>query len=242
MRVLLFFFLCFSCYSQQQVLSLILDDESTPPSGFAGNFQLLFENNTNEETGNHTPTVTGTPNYTPSVNAYNGQAISLDGSVYIDLPSSADFTTTSFTIAFWIRRASFPSGFDAIFEHDRFGTNWYGVFASGTAGQLNVRSKGLGGTDDLTTSVSWTTGTWYHIIFTYDGTTGTVFRDGVSILSSTMGVGTLNASGIRLFRNQDDGEGFVGNIDRIEFWNVAKNATEAADIEDCARTGNNCNN
>lgn len=241
MRFILILLFSLCSFSQQQVLPMLLDSDVAPPITFGGEFQFLFENNTNEETGNHTPTSTGAFTYIAGPNAYNGQAVRLNSSQAINIPASANFSTNQFTIAFFISRSAFPSGFDAILEHDRFGTNWYGVFAASSGGQLNVRTSNTG-VDDLTTSVTWNTNEWYHIIFTYDGTTGTVYRNGTNILSSAMTANTVNLSAINLFQNLTNGEGLVADIDRFEFWAVGKNTTEIANIYDCALNGNNCNN
>lgn len=202
----------------------------TPPVGTDATFQFLFDGNTNETTGNYSVTVNGTPAYGTGPNANNLQSINCDGSQYIDIAASADFSVTYFTIAFWIKRASFPSGFDAIFEHDRSGNNWYGVYTDSTAGHLNFRVKGLGGNDDVSTSATWNTGQWYHMVFTYNGTTGTVYRDGTSIVNTALDPGTTNLDSIRLFRNQDNGENFQGEISRLEFWNTSKDSSEVATI------------
>lgn len=242
MRLLILLLFSTFCYSQQQLMPMLLDDEPVPPTAFAGDIQFLFENNTNEEVGNYTVVPNGTFSYVPSVNALNGQAVSLNATQYIDLLAHADFSTTTFTFAFFIMRNAFPSGFDGIVEHDRFGTNWYGIFAASSAGQLDVRASNTG-IDNLTTSVSWTMGQWYHIIFTYDGTTGTVYRDGTSILSGAMTAGTANLSALRLFANLEGGEQFFGSIDRFEAWmGESKNASQVSDIYDCANNGTNCNN
>lgn len=242
MRFLVCFFICFSCYSQQQLLPMILDEDAPPAPSFNGEFQFLFNNNTNEETGNHTPSATGTYSYIAGPNAYNGQAISCNGTQYIDLPADAAFSTVNFTVSFWFRRATFQSSFNTIFEHNRFGSNWYAVYTRNATGILRIKASNAAAPNNQDTPTSFSTNTWHHVVVSYDGTDITAYVDGVGVLDQPANPGTANLAAIRLLTNADDTEGYVGDIDRIEYWNEEKNASEASDIYDCATDGTNCNN
>ncbi len=89
------------------------------------------------------------------------------------------------------------------------------------------------GTSDnsATETVTLSTGTWYHIVLTYDGTTLRLYRDNVAkgtLATSGNGVSATIAA-FNLFKHNV--ERFLsGLIDEVGVWSKALNTTEISDL------------
>jgi hypothetical protein len=80
----------------------------------------------------------------------------------------------------------------------------------------------------LATSGAITTGTWYHLVGTYDGTTVDIYLDGNNALSTSFthpGNIDTNAEGIVIGMRNDDCF-FDGLIDEVRIWDRALTDTE----------------
>ncbi len=74
-------------------------------------------------------------------------------------------------------------------------------------------------------SVTWTAKTWYHVAFTYDGSTQqyNFYRDGINIGSGTVALGTYSAStSIHNLGYYADGEGMRGQMDDVRVYRYAR--------------------
>ena len=73
---------------------------------------------------------------------------------------------------------------------------------------------------------------WYHYVFSYDGTTSKIYRDGVLVGTSTIPVNTLNNNNLfRLGLSETGATGlFNGIIDDLEIYNRALTNQEAASL------------
>lgn len=79
------------------------------------------------------------------------------------------------------------------------------------------------------------TGTWYHIVTTYDGTTSTIYLNGTSVASSAQsgsGTGTTTNRFFIMESTQSPGAGVMlnGLVDEVGVWNRALSANEVLNL------------
>jgi hypothetical protein len=120
---------------------------------------------------------------------------------------------------------------------------------SGANRQVDIRfynnqriDVGLNGSTAIRDSGNFTlvTGTWYHIVVTYDGTQGTasqrpkLYKDGVELTAGIFfsPLSTLNSpSGIPFEMGRRDGSFYLdGKIDEVSIFNTTLSATDVANI------------
>ncbi|WP_435624467.1 LamG-like jellyroll fold domain-containing protein [Flagellimonas sp.] len=239
------------CCSQTVINSYAYQQASTP-SPFDGVYEFLFQGNLNETTGNHPATnINGTITYTTGPNAIYPQAGVFNGSFFFDLAASSDFSVTNFTIALWMRKTgSWTASWQEMVEHGRGvngNSNWYYVAISGTsANSLTNRWSNNG--DDVGRHTTNTTNfgaldTWYHVVFTVNGTTATTYVNGIVNTESTgITLGTPALAGMRIGAFQEGGEEYVGYMAALKFYPSGKTLAQAQAIYDCDNNGTNCGN
>jgi hypothetical protein len=112
----------------------------------------------------------------------SGGSVYFGGTGYLQTPSALLSSSSSFTFECWAYWNSTGSSADMGMLTSQYASGGAGRFLFGSqSGALVLRVNG--GTVYLTTSVS--TGIWYHIAWTFDGTTHRLFKDGVLSDSST---------------------------------------------------------
>jgi hypothetical protein len=112
----------------------------------------------------------------------SGGSVYFGGTGYLQTPSALLSSSSSFTFECWAYWNSTGSSTDMGMLTSQYASGGAGRFLFGSqSGALVLRVNG--GTVYLTTSVS--TGIWYHIAWTFDGTTHRLFKDGVLSDSST---------------------------------------------------------
>ena len=194
-------------------------------TGFDGLFAFTFDGNSDEFTGDFTPSVNGSLDYVGGLGGR--QAAKFDGTQYIDLPIDSRFSLTRFTFSFFMKYDSISDGYEAILEHDRLGTNWYGFFKDAIIDErMNFRYQN---SSALVTS-AFLNLDWFHVIVTATGTTAQIYIDG--ILESTVDYTETSTvlDSIRIGRNQDNGESFTGYLQNLAFWDRGMTPTEVGDI------------
>jgi hypothetical protein len=95
--------------------------------------------------------------------------------------------------------------------------------------------------EGLSVPYEFSTGTWYHLAGTYDGSAMTVFVNGLSIKSEKVS-GTMYIDKSDLFIGKGDpefssGEYFHGELDEIRIWNVARSQEEIRAVMSTSLTG-----
>jgi hypothetical protein len=95
--------------------------------------------------------------------------------------------------------------------------------------------------EGLSVPYEFSTGIWYHLAGTYDGSAMTVFVNGLSIKSQKVS-GPLYIDQSDLFIGKGDpefssGEYFHGELDEIRIWNVARSQEEIQAVMSTSLTG-----
>ncbi|MFX1469027.1 MAG: DUF2341 domain-containing protein, partial [Promethearchaeota archaeon] len=149
----------------------------------------------------------------------------IDGSIdfdgtddYINLGSSINIASSSFSVSTWAKRGS-SSTADIIFQQGPPGNN--------TGFHAGFRSNGLFTfafwADDLDTSQSYNDTDWHHWTCTYDASTKArkIYRDGVNIASNTASNHFLGSGTFYLGYDGMVNEGFDGQLDEARLLNIA---------------------
>ncbi len=178
-----------------------------------------------------TPNPTWTSNV-PSVSFTNPYSLNFTGNhdgVTVAWPSNLNFGATDpRTFSFWYKPVANgePDGTQArilSWTSDNFEI-------SGTDGSSSTHRIAYYDGNWHSTNINLSLGTWYHVTFTYDGTTAKFYIGGVlqdshalagRALSGTMGIGT---------RVQTLNEGINGNIDDVRIYNYALDATQVGNL------------
>ncbi|MFX1291924.1 MAG: DUF2341 domain-containing protein [Promethearchaeota archaeon] len=169
---------------------------------------------------NHDGTPQGSMNSADQIDGQIDGSIDFDGTDdYIDMGSSIDIASSSFSVSTWAKRGSSTSA-DIIFQQGPAGLN--------TGLHVGFRSNNsftfAFWADDLDTSLSYTDTDWHHWSCTYDASTKTrkIYRDGVSIASDTASDHFL-ASNDPFYLGYDGmvSEGFHGQLDESRLLNIA---------------------
>jgi hypothetical protein len=152
-------------------------------------------------------------------------------------PSTNNFT--ALTVECWVKFASLPTSTnprlianshadfdnDAGFEVAVAGTS-SGGFPNGSAGTIGI-SLGTGSTHgNLSSTTQISTGTWYHMVFTWDGSTIRYYQNGL-LQTSTSFSGTLGTTSqiINIARNPVyAGDYAAATIDEVALYNYVLSA------------------
>lgn len=155
----------------------------------------------------------------------------LGANQYVEVPAAAEFNVpTQFTLEAWIYVNSFgPNTMAIITKGDDLG-----IVRSGNTSRLSFRTKSGSTVNDLVTTVNLATLRWYHIAVVYDGTTKYFYLDGQLQTSAAYSSPVnINALALNFGANAaSPNRNFVGQLDTVRFWAVARTLTQIrADID-----------
>jgi len=160
-------------------------------------------------------------NVTLNANGGAGNAIKLNGSAqYINVANTANIPigNSTYTLEAWIKPNGSSTG----------GIIGWGNW--GTTNQVNAfRMNGSAGLDNywwandlVVTTPNLADGAWHHVAATFDGSTRTIYVDGILISSDHPGGHNVpNANNIRIGTTNNT-EYFNGAIDEVRVWNIGR--------------------
>jgi hypothetical protein len=146
--------------------------------------------------------------------------------------STVNFATKSFTMEFWLYVPAIPSSYKGILVYSNGASanyNYqYGIYLQPT-GIINFNAYWGEGNSQTNTSTPSPiiANTWTHYAWVRNGTTSTVYVNGVSVVTNTLGSATLNSvAGASLYIGSESGgagsarlEGSISNL-RLSDTNV----------------------
>jgi hypothetical protein len=158
--------------------------------------------------------------------------MNVDHSIYNDLD-----LMSSLTISVWVNPTTLPSSLAAIVTKWHGVTNeQFGLFMFGNDNTVAIRQVNSNG---ITDAANMNTSTWYHVVFTFDKTTGEhkVYVDNVNTLTQTISNAYNNSTATTSLSfgaqaNVMNGgmaspsRFFNGKIDDIRIYNRALNTSE----------------
>ena len=171
----------------------------------------------------HTGTRVGAP--TPAEGRV-GPAVLFDGvDDYIDVAGGPAFAAADVTLEALVNLSDpTPVGFLTIFEHDRQGTNWYGLWRSGSGPGFHLRYSQAAAQNHAAPAAA---DTWYYVAGTIDSANATVtlYLDGAVDTEIPMAaIPTAAAGPVQIGVAAEDplAEFFPGLIDEIRVSTTAR--------------------
>ena len=213
LTVALFFAITFNVYGQVP--------DYVPSDGLVAWYP--FNGNANDESGNGNDGALNGPTLTDDRHSNNNSAYYFSSSgcgTRIDVDNmDLSSTTNGFSLSFWIKKTGNGCIYPRIFD-------FYSGQASNSWGAAWGNSDNL---DWINTSLS--TGTWYHVVYCYDGVNFSSFLNSVSQVNipytKTLPFGNDVAFG-RM--NHPAWDAFNGNLDDIGIWNKVLSSQEIQDL------------
>ena len=171
--------------------------------------------------GGASATSSGAP--PPSSSWDNEYSVSFDGvDDYVSF-TQFDFPTAK-TVSYWIYFNSINSSGNTIFGQ---GSNYYShLVANGQTMYIYTNYGSYLGTFSLGSTHAITTGSWIHIAIVGDGTTATLYKNGVSRATTT----DVSPIGVERFGGHLSGRYLDGEMDEVAYWDSALTATNISDI------------
>lgn len=165
---------------------------------------------------------------TPSYTLPTGQYLSFDGNDYAivtdPMPNNNNFT---------IETKFRTSTNDAVYRRI-IGFNGFELEIALNQGELKIYD----GSWRSTSATAIADDEWHHVALTYDGTDLKVYFDGIVVLTRTgvnsFGFGSKNMA---IGAKTNGGEAFVGDIDDVHIWGVARTQTQLRTDVNTALTG-----
>lgn len=183
-----------------------------------------FEGNSNDELGGNNGTDTSIT-YSSTSGIVGQYALFDAGGDKIDCASAGIPTgTSSRTFSVWVKL----TGVVLVFVYGN----------GGSAGQMmslyfNTTTMSMFGiAADVNIATSSSTGTWYHLVMTYNGTTIEMFKNGSSIGTGTPTLNTATGSTFTIGHDNGTwaGGGSDGRIDELGIWSRVLSGAEITEL------------
>jgi fibronectin type 3 domain-containing protein len=158
-----------------------------------------------------------------------GTALSLDGvddNVSCVLGSGLPANNAPQTLSWWMNYASVPGGTQAVvcLTNPAAGSAVQGGFRNGAVTVWNW------GGNTLVSAAAPSPNTWHNFIYTFDGTTHTLYIDGVAANSSTAAAQTAAPARLDLGFTPGWAENFAGRVDEVRIYSRCLSVGEAASL------------
>lgn len=178
---------------------------------------------TNHLTDNNT-VLSGTGKYS------NAADFEFSNAEFLSITNAAQtglgFNGSEWSISYWIKKESDTDGVS---------------FGKGNSGQVtfyiqhDVSGTSVRFADSSETAFDWTSsesvGTWYHYVFVYSSGTLTLYKDGTSLGSKTVGTLTASTAYFSLGRVEKYASNYIdGLIDEAAVWSRAITSTEVTEL------------
>src|SRR3989344_8284078 len=153
-----------------------------------------------------------------------GQGLSFAGTAYVNVgTNSLPADNVAKTISYWIKFSSAPSSAAVVFQMENGNNGTYSGFhtLTGCSG-VSMGTWKWGGPFLVCTAIP-ATNTWHHYVYTYDGSTHSLYLNGVLV---TTGSGATQSSTPATAYINTDAEHFNGLIDDVRIYNRALSGDE----------------
>lgn len=177
----------------------------------------------------------------------SGTALDFDGNDdYVDLTNnggnkasaaSLNLPSQDLTIEAWVHPRNFQTWRSIVgFLQDNGSTEsgWDLELRDGGKFGFTLASTGNGSLTYMESSNTFSTDQWYHVAGTYDGTTMSLYVNGVLEGTSTVQSGAIDYldSWLVIGKYMDDNEDYTmdGQVDEVRIWNVARSEAEIRDM------------
>jgi uncharacterized repeat protein (TIGR01451 family) len=145
--------------------------------------------------------------------------------VVIAHTAALDLGNGPFTIEAWARRSNNGTS-DAIVDYG-YGSGGGGPALEFVGDKIGLWQNGVG---LITQETGTTTDTaWHHLVATWNGTTGKLYKDGILVSGASTGrVLTAQVGAVLIGANQDAGEEFGGGLDEVAIYRSVLSAGQVS--------------
>jgi len=165
-----------------------------------------------------------------SAKAQSGNALDFDGTLdQVTIPANAAFDFTTGTIECWLKPGVSSNNLAFISMRTDAGTNTRWSF------HINEGANTIGlwnGTAYKSISVNINPNTWYHVALVITTSNAQVYVNGVLAGTIPSGMNSSRTGRPLVIGSPNDppypGEWFLGSIDEVRVWNVARSSTDIA--------------
>ena len=164
----------------------------------------------------------GTLTNGPTFSTGSGGAIVFDGTN--DYVTGSINTLNDFSLTYTVYSTDISSQFIFYPAGLSFSGNAGGVFFGGNLAPFTSKTGIYDGSTQVTSNTTITTNTWYIITATRNGTTGSIYING--LLNATGTISSNSITAYNLGRRTDAIWYYKGNIANIQVYNRALSATE----------------
>ncbi len=161
-----------------------------------------------------------------------GGGLVFDGSSnYVDIGNPASLRPTSniFTISAWVKPGNIGAGNGYIVSKENATVDYF-LRQQGTSGAVRCSFEGVNAGDAPAGTLI--NGEWAFIVCVFDGSTNTIYKNGVSVLSGAAVTTTFSDNGDSVnIGRKADGTGFMtGTIDEVRVYNRALTSSEVSNL------------
>jgi Concanavalin A-like lectin/glucanases superfamily/Secretion system C-terminal sorting domain len=136
--------------------------------------------------------------------------------------SNIPLNTQARTVSLWVNVSAYLTGNGSLFFYGSSVTNQgFGLGFNRTGNNVSVLVRGIN--NDVTYPISATTGTWQHLVASYDGTTVRLYINGTLVAAVPKSWSTVG-------NTASFGGNFDGRIDDLKIYDRAITDTEAANL------------
>ncbi len=170
-----------------------------------------------------------------TTNAQNN-ALEFDGTDDVVTAPSLNWTPTTFSVEFWIK----PNNTINYNQTIRAANNWDAfVFSTTNTGAVYVGiTTGSRFTPTQIPAGTIEIGVWQHIAFTFDGTNGRFYKNGVQIGGAKAMPNSIAWGGFELGSTLDPNNHVDGSLDEVRVWNTARTCQQINTNKDNGLIGN----
>lgn len=194
--------------------------------------------NASDSFGSNTLTNTGTATYASAV-INNG--LTVNGSSQYLQASSKLLTTTSYTVSVWLKNGNASQATDVTVFSNQTDAGNHGIMMSvnSTGNSYLIRCGNGAGNWQASSTFAISTSAFEHYALVVSGTSRTLYRNGISIISDTLGANTSfgSASNFTVGINPPATAGryWNGRYDEMGLWSRALSADEILQIANSGR-------
>lgn len=191
-----------------------------------GSGTQAYDVGANENNG----TLTGSPSW---ISGEIGDALSFNGtSQYVTVPTASSLSQTgSLTIEAWVKLASYTNNNEIVSKTVGNGAtnNTYELRTQASTGDLQFLGFDTS-LKTITSSSAVPTGGWHQVAVTKNGTTATLFIDGVKVGQGSVGTTTSNTSDMKIGARDDLASGYFmnGDIDDVRLYDTTLSSAQVA--------------
>jgi hypothetical protein len=158
----------------------------------------------------------------PSVSGVgNSLQFSREQKKYVAIPQLSTAPSSALSLEAWIKLSSYSNGADLIVQSASSATIPCALYLQNGCASFYIKN---GSSEISAQAASLDTDTWYHLAGTWDGTTATIYVNGVPYTNNGTAPASLEPSTGYYFGGESNG--FSGDLNEVRLWDIARSQEE----------------